>query len=79
MHLRLVVQDELALVDGPTQLAGQDQPVGAVAVVAGVVERLASLLALGGIHGDVGSLQQLVGGLRVVGVHGDAQAGTHLE
>ena len=54
-RLRLVVEDELALLDRAAQLADSAEPRGRVVVALGVVELDAGVRLLGDVHGDVGA------------------------
>ena len=76
---RLVVQLELAALDGGGQLGAQLEPGQRLGVQRGVEARPAALAAgLGLVHGRVGVAQQLAG--RRAGRRGrDADAGAHLE
>ena len=72
--LRLVVEHELALVDGALQLGEHDQPLGAAPVALAAITGGGSGTRLGLVHRHVGVAQQ---SLDVVGIHrahGDADA-----
>ena len=75
----LVVQQQLALLQGAAQLAEQGQPFRAVLVLFGIEEDESGVGLLGGVHGDVGPLQQLLGVVAVFGVqrHPDAGLDVH--
>ena len=77
--LRLVVDDELALLERAAQLAGERQPRGAVGLLRAVVGLDAGAPALGDVHGDVGAAQERVDVAAVVGRdrHADARLGAH--
>ena len=74
-HLRLVVQDQLVVVDGLAQLGDEAQIAGVVMVLAGVVAHHPGVLRLGHVHGHVGSLQELIDIGAVVGNDHVADAG----
>ena len=73
------MQDELLLVDPAPQVADQLEVLARVAVGAVVVEGVAGVRALGGVHRDVGVLEQRLGVLAVVGVERDPDAGLDLD
>ena len=73
--LGLVVQLDVAGVQGAAQIAEQAEPVGGVAVPLGLVELDAAAVPLGLVHGDVGAAQQPFGVEGVVGEDGDPRAG----
>ena len=75
LGLRLVVEHELAGLEGGAELAHQREPLAAVVVAPGEVDLVAGAHALGLVHRDVGALQQPHGVRRVVGVERDADAG----
>ena len=77
--LRLVVDDELLLLDRAAQLARERQPLGVVRVLLGAVDGRAGVRALGDVHRDVGVLEQRVRVLPVLAEDGDADARGHLE
>ena len=72
--LRLVVQDELAVVDRVAQLADEREPLAAVVVARRQVDLVAGAHPLGLVHRDVGALQQPDRVGRVLGVERDADA-----
>ena len=74
-HLRLVVEHELVVGQGPAQVGGQTEPLGAVVVVLGAVDDQRVVVGLGAIHGHVGALEQRVDVAAVLGVPGQADAG----
>jgi hypothetical protein len=74
VHLRLVVQNELVLVDAAAQIAGEGEFARVAAVLAGVEEQVPDAVRLRGVHRDVGPLQQFVGGVPVLGTEGGADA-----
>ena len=70
---RLVVHDQLVLLDRPLQLADQQQPLGRVVVVLGAVEH-GQVHLLARVHRHVGLAQQRLGVGAVVGEQRDADA-----
>ena len=77
--LGLVVQLELARVQGSAQRCEQAEPVGRVAVAGGVVHLDAGVLLLGQVHRDVGAMHELFDVGAVVGVDRDPDARLELE
>ncbi|CAM5310249.1 hypothetical protein STANM309S_02206 [Streptomyces tanashiensis] len=73
--LRLVVEFDLAGVEGAAEVTEEAEPVGRVGVALGLVDLDAGAVALGLVHGDVGPAQQALGVEGVVGEDGDAGAG----
>ena len=74
----LVVEDELALLDGPAHITLELEAGHGRGVHGGVEEAVAALpLALGSVHGGVGVAQQLVGGLAIALGEADPQAGVN--
>jgi hypothetical protein len=73
--LGLVLHHQLAGRERAAELAEQAEPPWTVSVQGGVVDHVAQMGGLGGIHGHVGPLQQLVGAGCVVRVGGHADAG----
>ena len=77
VHLRLVVQDELFVVDAVAQVLVERVPVGED-LGRGVVPLPAPRAeALRGVHGQVGGPEELVDGGPVVAVHRDAHGAPH--
>src|SRR5450755_3364303 len=60
-RLRLVVQDELIVVDRVSQLGDEAELRGIVVIKGSVIAQHPSMLRLGYVHRDVGPLQQRVG------------------
>ena len=79
VRLRLVVQLEGPLLDGPRQVADQRQPARAVRVAVGGVARHPGQAALGVVHRDLGAAQQQRRRRPVPGSGGDADRGHHVE
>ena len=73
------MQDELVVVDPAPQVADQLEVLARVAVGAVVVEGVAGVRVLGGVHRDVGVLEQRLGVLAVLGVERDADARLDLD
>jgi hypothetical protein len=74
VDLRLVMQQELALLDAVAQVAGEGEFSRIAAVLALVEEHVPGAVRLCGVHRDVGPLQQLVGGGSVLGAQCRADA-----
>ena len=79
VDLRLVVQDELVVLDRAAQLAGEREALHGVPVLLGLVELGAGVVGLGDVHRDVGALQQRLAVLAVRREAGDADRGADLE
>ena len=77
IELRLVVERELAGVDGLAQLLGEVQPVSALEQVV-LVERVCGCTELRSVHRHIGTPDQGRAVGRVVGCDGDADARTEL-
>ena len=78
-NLRLVVEDELAALERPSELADHGEPADRVLVLGGVVDGVAPAGALGHVHRDVRALKQKVDRATVVGRERDPDAGIHLQ
>jgi hypothetical protein len=72
--LRLVVDDELLVLERAAQLARERQPLGVVRVLLGAIDGGAGVRALGDVHRDIGVLEQRVRILPVLAEDGDADA-----
>ena len=70
--LRLVVDDELVLVERAPQLADERQAARVVLVLRLVVDLEQRVLGLGLVHGDVGALHERVDVVAVIRVDADA-------
>lgn len=73
--LGLVVQLDIAGIQGAAQIAQQAEPVRGVAVPLGLVELDTAAVALGLVHRHIGAAQQSLGVEGVVGEDGDPRAG----
>ncbi len=76
---RLIVEDELVLVERAAKLCGERQPVRAVLVALGRVELTAAAVLLREVHRHVGALEQCVNVGAVLGVERDADARLEVE
>ena len=73
LDLRLIVKDQLVLVDRAPQLTDERQPKRVIRVLAGVIDRIAEVHRLCDVHRDVGTLDQTAN-IRSMGwVKGDAE------
>jgi len=79
VDLRLVVQDELAALERRAQVAGEREPLDAVAVELERVALDAGAPLLGLVHRDVGALHEHVDVLAVLRERGDPDAGAQLQ
>jgi hypothetical protein len=79
LGLRLVVDDQLSVVDRTAELARKRQTVRAVLIVLDRVHRVTGVAFLRLVHRDVGSLHEHFNIGPVLGVVGDAYAGLDLE
>ncbi len=79
IDLGLVVEQELTVVDGVTQLARQRQPRRRVAILFGGVDGMPAVRLLGDVHGHIGAPQQRGGVTAVSGRKSDPQTGPDVE
>ena len=78
-NLGLVIEDDLAALERPSEFAAQQESPGIVGVVLGAIDGIGTSRALRRVHRHVGALKQRFGRRAMVGTNRDPDTGRHLE